>query len=224
MTTDLSPTIVPKSDQINADDLITGPRTITVTKVSLLTAADQPIAINYEGDDGKPYKPCKSMRRVMVSIWGPDGAKYTGRRMTLYRDPTVSFGGQQVGGIRISHMSDIDKPITMALTVTRANRKPYTVQPIASQKPTASAAAPATETRAKLTPQQMIDTVAAAPTVEVLDDFIARNAAAVDWLRDNKPEIHGRLMAAVGARRTELDMADMPTIDPEDPANVMAAG
>ena len=137
---DIRKTIAPKSDQMNADDLIGGPRTIKVTKVSLLAAADQPIAINFEGDDGKPYKPCKSMRRVLVSVWGPDGGAYAGRSMTLYRDDTVAFGGQQVGGIRISHMSHIDKPVTMALTATRATRKAFTVKPLtggATQPPQA---------------------------------------------------------------------------------------
>lgn len=127
---DIRKTIAPKSDQMNADDLIGGPRTIRVTRVSLLAAADQPIAINFEGDDGKPYKPCKSMRRVLVSLWGPDGAAYAGRAMTLYRDETVAFGGQQVGGIRISHMSHIDGVRKMALTTTRATRKPFVVQPL----------------------------------------------------------------------------------------------
>ena len=111
--------------------LIGQTRTIKVTKVSLLTEADQYIAIGYEADNGKPYKPCKSMRRVMVNIWGPDGNAYIGRSMTLYRDDKVMFGGVNVGGIRIANMSHIDGPVTMALTVTRANRKPFTVQPLA---------------------------------------------------------------------------------------------
>jgi hypothetical protein len=129
--TDLSMTIAPKSDQINADDLIAGPITITVTRVSAdPSAPEQPVSINFEGDSGKPYKPCKSMRRVLVAVWGKDGAAYPGRSMTLYRDADVQFGGIKVGGIRISHMSDIAAPITMALTATRANRKPYTVKPL----------------------------------------------------------------------------------------------
>lgn len=132
---DLRKTVIPKSDQLNADDLIGQTRTIKVTKVSLLTEADQPIAIGYEDDGGKPYKPCKSMRRVMVNIWGPDGNAYVGRSMTIYRDDKVMFGGVNMGGIRISHMSNIDGPVTMALTVTRANRKPFTVQPLAVQTP-----------------------------------------------------------------------------------------
>lgn len=128
--TDLRMTIVPKSDQINADSLIGGSITIKVTKVSLCPEADQPIAINYDGDNGRPFKPCKSMRRVLVNVWGPDGNAYTGRSMTLYRDDKVQFGGLAVGGIRISHMSNIKAPVTMALTATRANRKPFTVKPL----------------------------------------------------------------------------------------------
>ena len=128
--TDIRSTIAPKSDQLNADDLIGQTKTIKVTKISLLATPEQPIAINFEGDGGKPYKPCKSMRRVLVMVWGDDGNKFIGRSMTLYRDDKVMFGGVATGGIRVSHMSDIDSPVTMALTATRANRKPFTVQPL----------------------------------------------------------------------------------------------
>lgn len=133
--TDLSQTIAPKSDQLNADDLISGPRTIKVTRVSRMNEPDQPIAVGFEGDNGKPYKPGKSMRRLLVHVWGADGNGYVGRRMTLFRDDAVQFGGMAVGGIRISHLSGIDKPVTMALTVTRAKRAPYTVKPLAASAP-----------------------------------------------------------------------------------------
>ncbi len=132
--TDLSQTIAPKSDQLNADDLIGGPRTIKVTGVLKMREPDQPVAINFEGDGGKPYKPGKSMRRVLVRVWGSEGADYVGRRMTLYRDDTVQFGGVAVGGIRISHMSHIERSVTMALTVTRASRRPFTVQPLPAER------------------------------------------------------------------------------------------
>lgn len=125
-------TIVPKSDQLNADDLIGGPLTITLTKVSL-TGDEQPVALHFEGDNGKPYKPGKSMRRVLVHLWGPDANVYAGRSLTLYRDEKVMFGGVAVGGIRISHMTHIERDITIALTATRANRKPFTVKPLKAQ-------------------------------------------------------------------------------------------
>jgi len=127
---DLSKTIAPKSDQMNSDDLIGGSKTIKITKVSLCGEAEQPIAINYEGDNSKPYKPCKGMRRVLVQIWGGDGNQYIGRSLTLYRDEKVKFGGLDVGGIRISHMSHIDKDVTLVLTASKASRKPFTVKPL----------------------------------------------------------------------------------------------
>jgi hypothetical protein len=134
--TDLSLTIAPKSDQLNSDDLISGPRTIKITKVSANPeSAEQPVSIFFEGDNGKPYRPCKSMRRVLVHVWGKDGHGYAGRSLTLYRDPAVQFGGLAVGGIRISHLSDIKQSVTMALTATRANRKPFTVNPLAIADP-----------------------------------------------------------------------------------------
>jgi hypothetical protein len=127
---DLRPTIVAKSDQLNADDLIGTTRTIKITAVRLRDAADQPIAIHYEGDDGKPYLPCKSMRRVMVAVWGDDGSAFVGQRLTLFRDDKVRFGADAVGGIRISHISGIDREKTIAIMVTRGQRKPYTVKPL----------------------------------------------------------------------------------------------
>jgi len=128
--TDMLSTITPKSDQLNADDLIGG-RTLTIKITSVKVAmGEQPVSIHYEGDNGKPFKPGKSMRRVLVNCWGSDANKYVGRSMTLYRDEKVKFGGIDVGGIRISHLSDIAGPITLALTTTKAQRKPFTVSPI----------------------------------------------------------------------------------------------
>lgn len=128
---DMSTTISPKSTQLNADDLIAGPRNITITSVSANPGnAEQPVAISFEGDGGRPFLPCKTIRRVMVHCWGKDASAYIGRTMTLYRDPEVTWGGMKVGGIRISHMSHIDGSKTMALTATQKQRKPYTVKPL----------------------------------------------------------------------------------------------
>lgn len=123
-------TIIPKSDQLNADDLIGRDLTIKITGVDIKGGQEQPVSIHFEDDNGKPYKACKSMCRVMVSAWGADSKKYVGRSMTLYRDPKVKWGGMEVGGIRISHMSDIAEDMTMALTATRASKKLFTVRPL----------------------------------------------------------------------------------------------
>lgn len=126
---DITSTLEAKSAQLNTDDLIAGPRTITITKVSA-GSTEQPVAVSFDGDQGKPWYPCKSMRRVLVAAWGPDASQYVGRRVTLFRDPAVTYGGIQVGGIRISHLSHLDGPLSIALTVTRQKRAPYKVQPL----------------------------------------------------------------------------------------------
>lgn len=124
---DMTPTLAANSNQLTSDDLIAGPITIRVTKVQA-GSSEQPVAISYEGDQCKPWYPCKSMRRVLVAAWGADASAYIGRTMTLFRDPEVSYGGIKVGGIRIQAMSDLDSPLSIALTVTRQKRAPYKVQ------------------------------------------------------------------------------------------------
>ena len=126
---DLSDSIVPRSDQINADDLIAGPITVTITDTKP-GEAEQPVDILLVETPGRAYRPSKSMRRVMVAAWGKQSTAYAGRRLTLYRNPDITFGREKVGGIEISHMSHIDKPLTLALTRARGKRTPFTVQPL----------------------------------------------------------------------------------------------
>ena len=127
---DMSETISPKSDQQNYDDYLAGPRTVTISAVTKGTA-EQPVNVELAEYPGRPFKPNKSMRRVLVMAWGADSTAYVGRRMTLFGNPDVVYGGKAVGGIEIAAMSDIPKPLTVALTATRGKRKPFTVQPLA---------------------------------------------------------------------------------------------
>ncbi len=126
---DIRGAAAPKSDQLNAEDLIGAPRTVTVTDVTA-GSAEQPIVVHFDGDGGRPYRPCKSMLRVMIAAWGDDGKAWAGKSMTLYHDPEVMFAGVQVGGIRISHVSHIENSISLSLTATKGKRKPYTVKPL----------------------------------------------------------------------------------------------
>lgn len=128
---DLSPTIIPKSDQLNADQLIGGPMTITVREVRVSTSDEQPVVVHYEGDNGRPFKPCKTMRKLLVAAWGSDGREWAGRSMTLYNEPSVKFGGMDVGGIRISHMSDIERDIRVSLTSTKGKKALHEVRRMA---------------------------------------------------------------------------------------------
>ena len=120
--------IVAKSDQLNACDLVGGPITVTITAVSK-GAADQPIAIGI-GKDRQPYKPCKSMRRVLVACWGANPNAWLNRSMTLYADGSVKWAGEEVGGIRISHISHIEKEMKVLLNQTKGKKHAYLVQPL----------------------------------------------------------------------------------------------
>jgi hypothetical protein len=138
---DISATTQPRSDQQNFDDYGAGPRTVTISEVRA-GSAEQPVEVHLVEYPDRPYKPSKSMRRVLVAAWGPEASTYAGRRMTLYGDPTVKFGGIALGGIKISHLSHIDKPMKLALTVTRGKRAPYIVEPLVESAPSAPTVSP----------------------------------------------------------------------------------
>lgn len=126
---DMRAVLMPKSDQINADDLVGGPITITIREVRITAGQEQPVSIYFEGSD-KAFRPCKTMGRALMEMWGPDAAKYIGHSLTLYRDPTVKFGKDAVGGVRISHATGITERKVMMLTATRGQRKPHAVLPL----------------------------------------------------------------------------------------------
>ena len=126
---DILKSIEPRSDQLNADDLVTGPITVTITKVSR-GDREQPIVVDLEGYDGRPYKPCKTMRRIMVAVFSDDAKAWIGQQMTLYNDPEVVYAGVKVGGIRISHISGITEPRVFIMTLTRGKKREITIEPI----------------------------------------------------------------------------------------------
>lgn len=126
---DIKKTVEPKSDQLNFDDVASAPLTITITEVRQ-GPPDQPVELHNAEFPGRPYKPGKSMRRVLIAAWSAEASAYVGRKALLYGDPTITFGKDAVGGIRIRALSHITEPLTVPLTVTRGRRTPFTVQPL----------------------------------------------------------------------------------------------
>lgn len=136
-TFDISETLAPKSEQLDAIDLHqSGPRVFTVEKVTA-GSAEQPVQIHLVEFD-RPWRPSKSMRRVLADCWGPEASQWTGRRFRLWCDPRVSFGGQEVGGVRILAVSHIDKPKSVPLIVTRGKAAMYKVDPLPAEDPAAT--------------------------------------------------------------------------------------
>ena len=184
---DITETIAPRSDPLNAEDLLTGPRTFTVEKVTA-GSVEQPVEIHLIEFPGRPFKPSKTVRRILVAAWGPDADAYSGRRMTLYRDATVRFGGSEVGGIRISHLSHIDRRLTLALTTTRGKRSPFVVEPL-------------TEEAAPDRVAEFTDLIAAATTMAELDAIAAEIKTAKLGAGGNA------LRSAWSARKTAIESA-----------------
>lgn len=172
---DITKALAPKSDQKNADDFLGGPQTFTVESVTEGTE-EQPVDINLVGHPGKPYKPSKSMLRVLAKLWGTSGADWAGRSLTLYTDPTVKFGGVTLGGIKISHMSHITKREQVSLTVTRGKKGTHTVQPLQE--------APA--------PAKQPDTTIPADVVTNTDKALADGNldGYLSWLTENNAPTH----------------------------------
>ena len=125
---DIDATLAPKSDQLDAIELAE-PRTITITAVTA-GSAEQPINVWFEGDNGRPWRPSKTVRRILRECWGKRGSDWVGKSCTLYNDRTVKYGGLEIGGVRVSHASHIDGQITMMLPVTRGKFGKHTVLPL----------------------------------------------------------------------------------------------
>jgi hypothetical protein len=207
---DMAATIAPKSDQLNADDLIAGPRTVVITQVVGSGNADQPVNVHFDGDQGKPYKPCKGMRRIMVEAWGPDASQYAGRAMTLFRNAAVLFGGAKVGGIQISHMSHIDRDFTTALTVSKAKRSPYTVKRLADAPTPQSVRDAAADWSASF-----IAAVDAAESDEALQQVIAKTSKRMGELASKRHDLHQQCQSAITAA---LAKHQAPTAAPAEAA------
>ncbi|MGL5095413.1 MAG: hypothetical protein ACRDD1_07485 [Planctomycetia bacterium] len=209
MSFDMGKTIDAKSDQLNSDDLVAGPRRIKIAKVTSGGSAEQPAAIHYEGDEGKPYKPCKTMRRLMVLVWGTDGAAYVGQEVILYRDDAVAFGGQQVGGIRISHMSGIDALKSVSLAVSKGKKKPFVVHPMPAESPPTQSGASAEFDR-------LGAMLKGAKTVAEIEGMASEMKAAIDAKKVTPEEAEKLRNRFVNLRKK---LAPPKPIDPMDPAN-----
>lgn len=198
---DMSQVIIPKSDQINADDLIGGEMTITIREVKITGGQEQPVSIFFNGSE-KAFRPCKSMSRVLVAAWGADAKAYVGRTLQLYRDPTVKWGGLEVGGIRIRAMSHIEREMTMALTATKGSRKPFTVKPLAAAPDKVGDGVRAL--LARIADADDIDAITADP------DVIKQRS----WLAANRPELSAQIDTAISTAA-----GDSPPLAVADPSH-----
>jgi len=132
---DLSDTILAKSDQLDAIDLLGHPRTFTITKVTKVEIEGQKRTEISLAEFPRVWRPSTNMRRVLLQVWGKDGDAYVGRQIRLYDDETVTFGKEKTGGIRISHMSHIDGPKDPQIMPSRGKYGTWHVDPLTESQP-----------------------------------------------------------------------------------------
>ena len=128
--TDISFSLEAKSDQLNAMDIADCDRVIRVREVKVKKNDEQPVWVYFDGDNGRPWKPSKGMRRVLAAAWGTDSSAWIGRSAQLFMNPSVRYAGKVVGGIQIRGLSDIDKAMNFMLAINRGQRVPFPVQKI----------------------------------------------------------------------------------------------
>ncbi len=131
---DITPTLAAKSDQLNAADLMGSPATVRVLGVSINNSVDQPVIIKIDGGY-QPYKPCKSMRRLLAQIWGSSSKDWVGQSLTVFCDPEVTWAGQAVGGIRISHVTGLNRQCEIPLRSSKTKVITYTIHPLIIELP-----------------------------------------------------------------------------------------
>ena len=169
---DMTASLAPKSDQLDAVDLLSGPRTFRIEKVSKGNP-DQPFNFHLEGFP-RVWRPGKSMRRVIVAAWGGKTSAYVGQSVTLYCDGSVKFGGEAVGGTRISHMTGLDKPLKVPLIITKGKSAVFTVQPLPdAPQPTQQPAQGAVSDKVKADTAKAIQ----GGTVDAYLSYLADNGA-----------------------------------------------
>jgi hypothetical protein len=124
---DISNAILAKSDQLNSTDLASGPRTVVITDVKE-GSDDQPVNVYTDVfGRGRPFKPSKTVLRQLGKAWGRDTSVWVGRSATLFRDPTVKWAGEAIGGIRILALSHIDKAMSDMLPTSKGKFAKYTI-------------------------------------------------------------------------------------------------
>src|SRR5690625_2936295 len=124
-------TAEPRSDQINYEDFVGGSRVYTIAGVRVGTA-EQKYDIGLQGEE-RVWRPPLTVLRTLIACWGDDAEVWQGRQVELYGDPSIRFGKDAVGGIRIKALSHLDEPKTVTVTVARGKRQKLTIQPLQQQ-------------------------------------------------------------------------------------------
>lgn len=141
---DITDALAPTSDQLDAVELV-NPRTFTIDTGSALGKREgKTVAEIRLCDFPRVWRPSKGMLDVLADCWGTDAKQWVGRRVTVYNDREVMFGRDKTGGVRISHLSHIDKARNVLIRASGAGKKQsWHVEPLIDAAPPTANAIPA---------------------------------------------------------------------------------
>lgn len=201
---DMSATIIAKSDQINAADLVGGTFIGTIREVNIKASADdQPVSIFFEGER-KAFRPCKGVRRLLVKAWGPDANEYIGKALELFCDPSVTWAGKEEGGIRVSRMSHIERAFVFAMRTSRAATKQYEIKPLRVEPRDDPQPRQQTKQTAQQWADEHLDVIDAAATLDELGDIETAGARFLARLKEANGDLHDEVTRAYEVRRAAL--------------------
>ena len=119
-------TAEPRSDQLNADDLIGSSRIVTIAGVRAGTA-EQKYDIMLAGET-RVWRPPVTVVRILLAAWGDESDVWVGRSAARARAPPGRGGPAPPGGIRGRARSHIDKRMSVAVQEKRGKRKMHVVE------------------------------------------------------------------------------------------------
>ena len=217
------------ADQLCGDDLLSGSRDIRINAVSSFADDKGKLraTLRYDGDNGKPFIPAKTCARIMVALWGKHTSAWVGKTLTVYRDPEVMFGGAKIGGVRISHASDINETLKIMLATKRGKKDTFIVKPLATQQRQAPPPAPTPEPEHDATTGEI--TAPADAAADYVATTLLKIAATTDRadlaalqqasarasakLSDTRPELSAMLSNALLARLDSFDVPEPADLD-----------
>ena len=140
---DISKALLAKSNQLNASDLMGGSQIVSIVSVNE-GSDEQPVNIITDVfGPGRPFRPSKTVLLILANAWkSNDTSTWVGKRIEIFRDASVTWAGQEVGGIRIKGLSHIDKPFSLVLATSKTKFAkstfavlPATAEPATKPKP-----------------------------------------------------------------------------------------
>lgn len=202
--TNVAHTLTAKSDQLNACDLVGGAITVKILSALVKKGLDQPITIGIDGGY-QPWKPCLGMRRALARIWELDSEKWIGQSLTLYCDDSAKWGGEAVGGIRISHATGISEQQRIPMRLSKSKVVIHIINPLIITA----------ENAGLLAAEPYLAAIRAATTKDLLK---AAYSEACEWRVSTSASVSVKqaIVEATNKRKTELESAAQATQENED--------